>query len=110
MLSGTLLCRLPMLCARQRCRMEQGKHSSVARIIPGALSLTTNSGPARAGDDRKLYAWLKVSTFTLLVSTLFTSRSAAGRPHTPRPLSLASHEVPLGRAGHVQPQFPSKGE
>ena len=36
--------RLRIRCARQRWRAERGRHSSIARMIPGAPSETTSSG------------------------------------------------------------------
>jgi hypothetical protein len=52
--SGTLLCRFLILCARQRWRIERGKHSSIARIMPGAPSLATKSG---SGRPRRRISW-----------------------------------------------------
>ena len=51
---GTLLCRLRILCAKQRWRNERGRHSSMARMIPGAPSLTTSSG---SGKPRRRMSW-----------------------------------------------------
>ena len=45
--SGTLLCRFRILCARQRWRSERGRHSSIARMTPGAPSMATKSGSGR---------------------------------------------------------------
>jgi hypothetical protein len=49
-----LLCRFLILCARQRWRIERGKHSSIARIMPGAPSLATKSG---SGRPRRRISW-----------------------------------------------------
>src|SRR5829696_463715 len=59
---GTLTARLRIRCARQRCRAERGKHSSIARMIPGAPSETTSSGSPR---PRPRMSWKKARTVSV---------------------------------------------
>src|SRR3954451_17297954 len=59
---GTLTARLRIRCARQRCRAERGKHSSIARMIPGAPSETTSSGAPR---PRPRMSWKKARTVSV---------------------------------------------
>src|SRR5215203_3619907 len=77
--SRTLTARLRIRCARLRCRAERGKHSSIARMIPGAPSETTSSGSPR---PRPRMSWKKartvsVSSFDPAIRCSRTLRQAA---------------------------------
>ena len=63
----TLAARLRIRCARQRWRADRGKHSSIARMIPDAPSLTTSSGSPSPLMRR---SWKNVPSCTVSTSSL----------------------------------------
>ena len=102
-----------MRCARQRCRAERGKHSSIARMIPGAPSETTSTGSPR---PRPRMSWknartVSVSSFEPAISASSTLRpSVADAPGRQHRLAGLTRPQPLGDAVDEEVDDPVLGQ
>ena len=93
--SGTLLCRFLILCARQRWRTERGKHSSMARMIPGAPSLATSSGSGKPRPASKPFTSI---TRPAILSVVPDACRTTGR----------QHKIKLARHSRLRPRSPTR--